>query len=146
MTLLLILVFSGIFIVLVLLLIASGANVSKETKQTMSNLESILVSRSRGIPRYRCESAQRRVAERNPLDQSVVAEGRTRALSARMLYQADLKWTAGVLILMSRFFFLVSSYLVYLRTGSLVYFVADRIAAGFCAICFCDAQTKPPVR
>jgi tight adherence protein B len=119
MALLLILVFSGIFIVLVLLLIASGANVSKETKQTMSNLESILTtgpatSRDTVVNLRRDETLSA-----IPWINRLLLKLELAPYLRLVIYQAGLKWTAGVLILLSGFFFLVSSYLVYLRTGSL---------------------------
>ncbi|WP_251106556.1 type II secretion system F family protein [Alloacidobacterium dinghuense] len=39
---------------------------------------------------------------------------------SRLLYQADLKWTAGTLILMSVVCFAASGYLMYLRTGGAI--------------------------
>jgi tight adherence protein B len=119
MTLLLILVFSGIFIVLVLLLIASGANVSKETKKTMSNLESIIVTGPAASRDTVVNLRRDEMLSAIPWINRWLLKVELAPYLRLMLYQADLKWTAGVLILMSGFFFLVSSYLVYLRTGSL---------------------------
>ena len=83
MALLLILVFSGIFIVLVLLLFASGADVSKETKQTMTNLESVLAASPAASRDTVVNLRKDEIAERNSVDQSLAAEDRTGALSAR---------------------------------------------------------------
>jgi tight adherence protein B len=38
-----------------------------------------------------------------------------------LLYQADLKWTAGGLLLMSTLCFAIPAYLVYLRTGTIIF-------------------------
>jgi tight adherence protein B len=120
MTLLLILVFAGVFIVLALLLFASGAAVSKETKQTMTNLESVLavgpsVSRDPVVD-----------LRKNELLSAIPWINRwllTFALAPHLrtvLYQANLQWTAGVLLMMSTVCFVIPAYLVYLRTHSIL--------------------------
>jgi tight adherence protein B len=119
MTLLLILVFAGVFIVLALLLFASGAAVSKETKQTMTNLESVLavgpsVSRDPIVD-----------LRKNELLSAIPWINRwllTFELAPHLrtvLYQANLKWTAGVLLMMSASCFTFPAYLIYLRTHSI---------------------------
>jgi tight adherence protein B len=121
MTLLLILVFSGIFIVLVLLLIASGANVSKETKQTMTNLQSVLAA-SRTASRDTVVNLRRdELLSAIPWMNRWLLKIELAPYLREVLYQADLKWTASVLILMSSLCFLVPAYLIYLRSGSLVF-------------------------
>jgi tight adherence protein B len=120
MALLLILVFSGIFIVLVLLLIASGANVSKETKQTMSNLRSVLTAGPAAARDTAVDLRRDEMLSAIPWINRLLLKLELAPYLRLVIYQAGLKWTAGVLILMSGFFFLVSSYLVYLRTGSLL--------------------------
>src|SRR5260370_16928515 len=119
MTLLLILVFAGVFIVLALLLFASGAAVSKETRQTMTNLESVLavgpsVSRDPIVD-----------LRKNELLSAIPWINRwllTFELAPHLrtvLYQANLKWTAGVLLMMSSSCFTFPAYLIYLRTHSI---------------------------
>ena len=121
MTLLLILVFSGIFIVLVLLLVAGGANVSKETKRTMTNLQSVLAA-SHTASRDTVVNLRRdELLSAIPWMNRWLLKIELAPYLREVLYQADLKWTASVLILMSSLCFLVPAYLIYLRSGSLVF-------------------------
>jgi tight adherence protein B len=121
MLLLLILVFSGIFIVLALLLFASGAGVSKEKKQIMTNLESVLAttpSKSRdAVVDLRKDELLSAIPWINRWLMKIELAPYLRAT----LLQADVKWTAGVLILMSAICCVLPAYLVYLRSGSLIF-------------------------
>lgn len=54
----------------------------------------------------------------------------------RMLYQADLKWTVGGLMMMCAGCFLVPAYLIYLRTGALLFGILGGLIIGFAPIGF----------
>ncbi len=58
------------------------------------------------------------IAQRGSLDQPLAAEDRACSALAQFLYQANVKWTAGGLLLMSVACFVIPAYLVYLRTGA----------------------------
>jgi tight adherence protein B len=136
MTLLLVLVFSGVFIVLVLLLIASGANVSKETKQTMTNLESVLAvtpaaSRDAVVDLHREE-----LLSAIPWVNRWLLKIELAPYLRELLYQANLKWTAGVLILMSALCFLIPAYLVSLRTRSAILSILIGLLVGMVPFVF----------
>lgn len=121
MLLLLILVFVGVFSVVALLLLASGTGASQQTKRTLAALESALA-----------------VAGGNPTD-AVVDIRKDELLSSipwvnrfllqleiaprlrKLLYQANLKWTTGGLLLMCVACFAIPGYLVYLRTGAAIF-------------------------
>jgi tight adherence protein B len=120
MLLLIVLVFLGVFIVATLLLIASRTGESKQTEQTLAVLQAALST-----------------SKLSPADQ-VVDIRKAELLSAvpwlnrwllklelaprlrTLLYQADLKWTAGGLILMCLTCFAIPAYLIYLRTGVVI--------------------------
>jgi tight adherence protein B len=118
MLLVLVLVFVGVFGVMALLLVASGSGATQRTKQTLIALESALAvepSRSSdpivdvrknellsAIPWINCWLLKFEIAPR----------------LRTLLYQANLKWTAGGLLLMSVGCFVVPAYLVYLRIGT----------------------------
>lgn len=121
MLLLLVLVFVGVFVVLTLLLVASGTAASQQAKQTLSVLESALA------------------VERSQSNDPIVDIRKMELLSAvpwinrwllkleiapslrSLLYQANVKWTAGGLLLMSVACFVFPAYLIYLRTGAFIF-------------------------
>ena len=130
MLLLLVLVFVGVFVVLTLLLVASGTGASQRTKQTLSALESALA------------------VERSQSSDPIVDVRKTELLSAvpwinrwllkleiapslrSLLYQANVKWTAGSLLLMSAACFVFPAYLIYLRTGAFIFAAMAGVLVG----------------
>lgn len=121
MLLLLVLVFSSVFAVFALLLFASGAGASLQTKQALATLESALATE---MPQSRDEVVDIRKNELlsaipwiNRWLLNIKVAPRLRSL----LYQANLKWTAGGLLLMSTACFAIPAYLVYLRSGAIIF-------------------------
>ena len=136
MTVLVALVFSGIFIVLVLLLIASGAGVSKETKQTLTNLESVLVARPAASRDPIVDLHKNELLSAIPWINRWLSKIELAPYLRKVLYQANLKWTASLLILISCMCFVVSSYLVYLRSRSLILSILIGVLVGFAPYIF----------
>lgn len=130
MLLLLVLVFASVFIVLALLMFASGAGASQRAQRTLAHLESALATntqRSRDqIVDIRKNELLSAVPWINRWLLNIELAPRLRVL----LYQANLKWTAGGLILMAVTCFIIPGYLVYVRTGSLVIGLAIAGLAG----------------
>ncbi len=120
MTLLMVLVFSGVFSVLTLLLFASGAAVSKETKQTMINLESVLAASPSASHDPIVNLRKDELLSAIPWINRWLLKIEFAPYLRGVLYQANLKWTAGVLILMSSVFFVIPTYLIYLRYHALI--------------------------
>lgn len=120
MTLLMVLVFSGVFSVLTLLLFASGAAVSKETKQTMMNLESVLAASPSASHDPIVNLRKDELLSAIPWINRWLLKIEFAPYLRGVLYQANLKWTAGVLILMSSVFFVIPTYLIYLRYHALI--------------------------
>jgi tight adherence protein B len=120
MTLLVVLVFSGVFSVLTLLLFASGAAVSKETKQTMINLESVLVASPSASRDPIVNLRKDELLSAIPWINRWLLKIEFAPYLRGVLYQANLKWTAGVLILMSSVCFIIPTYLIYLRYHALI--------------------------
>ena len=123
MLLLLVLVFIGVFIVLTLVLIASGTGASQQTKQTLAALESALaVEHSRTgdpIVDIRKSELLSAVPWINRWLLKIEVAPRLRSL----LYQANVRWTAGGLMLMSLACFAFPAYLIYLRSGAVIFSV-----------------------
>ncbi|MGB8477545.1 MAG: type II secretion system F family protein [Acidobacteriaceae bacterium] len=134
MLMLLVLVFIGVFVVLTLLLVATGSGASEQTKQTLAVLQSALAF------------------DKSKTDDPIVDIRKSELMSAipwinrwllkleiaprlrSLLYQADVKWTTGGLILMSIACFVFPSYLIYLRTGALIFAVAIGVIVGIAPI------------
>lgn len=118
MVLLLVIVFASVFLVMALLMLAGGADAAQRAKRTLAHLASALATTT---PESQDEVVDVR---KNELLSAVPWVNRWLSnieLAPRvrvMLYQANLKWTTGGLILMSFFCFLLPAFLVYLRTGS----------------------------
>jgi tight adherence protein B len=121
MLLLLILVFISVFAVAALLLVASGTGASQKTKQTLAALESALATER---PEARDQVVDLRKQELlsaipwiNRWLLKIELAPRVRIL----LFQANLKWTTGGLLLMSAASCMIPGYLIYLRTGAVVF-------------------------
>jgi tight adherence protein B len=121
MPLLLIIVFVGVFAVIALLLVASGAGASQRTKETLARLESTLAAggnahSSDEIVDLRKQELFSAVPWLNRWLLRLEIAPRLRVL----LFQANLRWTVGGLLLMSATCLLIPAYLVYLRTQTLL--------------------------
>ena len=121
MPLLLIIVFVGVFAVIALLLVASGVGASQRTKETLARLESTLAAggnanSSDEIVDLRKQELLSAVPWLNRWLLRLEIAPRLRVL----LFQANLRWTVGGLLLMSTTCLLIPAYLVYLRTRTLL--------------------------
>jgi tight adherence protein B len=130
MLLLLVLVFTGVFVVLTLLLVASGTGASQQAKKTLSALESALaVERSQSsdpIIDIRKMELLSAVPWINRWLMKLEIAPRLRSV----LYQANVKWTTGGLLLMSAACFVFPAYLIYLRTGAFIFAAMAGVLAG----------------
>jgi tight adherence protein B len=119
MLIVLLIVFLGVFAVSALLLIATGTGASQQTKRTLNVLYAALSSDKQltadPIVNVRKEELLSAVPMLNRFLLRLEIAPRLRNL----LYQANLKWTAGGLILMCLTCFLIPAYLIHLRTGSM---------------------------
>lgn len=123
MLLLMVLVFIGVFVVLALLMVASGTGASQQTKQTLAALESALaVEKSRSgdpIVDVRKNELLSAIPWINRWLLKIEVAPRLRNL----LYQANVKWTTSGLLLITAACFAFPTYLVYLRTGTVIFAV-----------------------
>jgi tight adherence protein B len=143
MQLLLIVVFVGVFAVFALLLIASGTGASQRVKETLARLESTLAAGGKANPSDEIVDLRKQELfsavpwlNRWLLRLEVAPRLRT------LLYQANLKWTVGVLMLMSLACFLIPAYLVYLRTGVIVLSLLIGLLLGGTPIFYVLAKRK----
>src|SRR5258708_8747411 len=112
---LLILVFFAVFAVSALLLTASRSGASKQTEQTMTVLHAALATGNRVAVDQIVDIRKEELLSAVPLLNRWLLRLEIAPRLRTLLYQADLKWTAGGLILMSMACFVIPSYLLYLR-------------------------------
>lgn len=121
MLLILALVFLGIFVAFALFLTAAGAGASQKTKHTLDTLQSALAvthtERADGLVDVRRQELLSAVPWLNQWLAQIKTAPRLRLL----LYQANIKWTVGGLLLLSIACFLFPAYLAYLRTGTAIF-------------------------
>ena len=121
MTLLLSIVFIGVFCVFALLLIASGTGASQRTKETLSRLESALATgRKAGVSDEIVDLRKQELFSAVPWLNRWLLRLEVAPRLRVLLYQANLKWTVGGLLLMSLACALIPGYLIYLRTNALI--------------------------
>lgn len=114
------LVFTGVFLVAMLLLIASGTGASEREKQTLARLDAILAADRQGRKDESVDIRKQELFSSIPLLNRVLLQLEIAPKLRRLLYQADLKLTPGGLLLMALACWLVAAYLIDLRTGSLL--------------------------
>lgn len=127
---LIVLVFAGVFAVVAMLLMASTAGSSQQAKQTLANLESALATASKQTRDQIVDIRRSELLSAVPWINRLLAKLEIAPQIRLWLYQANLGWTAGGLILMTIACFVVFGYLVYLRTGQVAFgFVLGLVAA-----------------
>jgi tight adherence protein B len=131
MLLVLALVFFGIFVIVALLLIASGTGASQRTKQTLTLLASALAVGSRELEDQMVDIRKHELLSAIPWINRWLLKIELAPRLRGTLYQANVNWTAGGLLLMSAACFVIPSYLVYLRTGAFFFALAIGLVLGF---------------
>jgi tight adherence protein B len=116
----LLLVFLGVFAILVLVLVGGGVGVSKEAKQTLAVLASTLFEKPDIVKDQIVDIRKQELFSAVPWINRWLRKLELAPRLSRLLYQANLKWTAGALILMSVGCFVVPGYLFYLRTSGVI--------------------------
>jgi len=136
MTLILVLVFLSVFVVIALVLTASGTGASQQAKQVIANLDAALAS-------GRLESRDQIVDIRKDEMLSAIPWINRWLLKMELaprvrtlLYQAGVKWTTGGLILMSTACFAIPAYLAYLRAGAVIFALLIGLLFGFAPLAF----------
>jgi tight adherence protein B len=121
MLLLLLLVFLGIFAVVSLLMIASGTGASQRTKQTLTLLRAAVAVGTRELHDQIIDIRKQELLSAVPWINRLLLKFELAPRLRATLYQANVKWTAGGLLLMCVACFVFPVYLVYLRTGTVAF-------------------------
>lgn len=130
-TIIMVVVFLAAFIVVALLAFALGSGATEQTKKVLATLNSALGT-SRAL-------AQEVVVDLRKSESFSAVPWVNRFLTKLeiaprmqlMLYQADLRWTAGFLMLLCFVCFAIPGYLVYLKTDSALIGAGVGVAFGF---------------
>src|SRR5277367_4367726 len=120
MQIIIIIVFLGAFAVVALLFVAGGTGASQQTKKTLATLQSALATSRPDSPDQLVDLRKQELLSAIPWINRQLLKIELAPRLRIMLYQANLKWTAGGLMLISSIAFLIVGYLLYLRTGHTV--------------------------
>ena len=120
MLLLLIVVFFAVFSVAALLMTAGRTDASQQTEQTLNVLKAALATTKLSPSDQAVDIRKEELFSAVPWLNRWLLKLEVAPRLRLLLYQADLKWTAGTLILMSMICFVIPAYLIYLRTGTLI--------------------------
>jgi tight adherence protein B len=121
MSLIVIVVFVGVFAVVALLVFAFSSEASKESKQVYAALDSALATESDPDKRDKDLSLRKNeMISSIPWLNRKLQEYELAPLLHTLLYQADLKWNAGTLVAGCVFCFALATYLTYMRFASIL--------------------------
>jgi tight adherence protein B len=133
MLLVIVLVFLGVFAVAALLLVASGTGASQQTKRTLTVLDAALSAEKQGVASDPVVDVRKKeLLSAVPLLNRFLLKMEMAPRLRHLLYQANVKWTAGGLILMSLAAFVIPFYLVYLKTDHLLLAFIIGLFLGLC--------------
>jgi tight adherence protein B len=121
MVLLLTIVFLAVFVVAALLLTAGKTGVSQQTEQTLSVLQAALATSKFSAADQAVDIRKIEVLSAVPWLNRWLLKLEVAPRLRILLYQADLNWTAGSLLLMCAISFMIPTYLIYLRTGTFIF-------------------------
>jgi tight adherence protein B len=116
MSVLIALVFLIVFAVFALILLGSGAGESRQTKQALAFLESALATDRKTGDDQLVDIRKQELLSAVPWINRLLTRIELAPRVSALLYQANVKWTAGGMILMSLACFAFPAYLIYLRT------------------------------
>jgi tight adherence protein B len=123
MLLIVMVVFLGVFAVVALLAAASGAGASRQDKEMLARLDSALATNmtKSDMADLLIDVRKNELLSTIPWIDRVLRKLELTPRLRRLLYQANLKWTVGGLCLMCAGLFVVTGYLVYLRTDNIFF-------------------------
>jgi tight adherence protein B len=138
MGLIIIVVFIAVFAVVALLFAATGTGATKQDREMLARLDSALATgKSKSdMSDLLVDVRKNELLSTIPWVDRALRKVELTPRLRRLLYQADLKWTVGGLMMMCFVAFMIPGYIVYWRTGNLVFGLAIGLAFGFAPIGF----------
>ena len=134
MNLIVIITFLGIFSVVALLLVATGTGASREAKQFRERLDSALAVERTGGSDVLVDLRKSEMLSAIPLMNRWLLGIKIAPRLHTMLYQANLKWTAGGLLLTCAIAAVLPAYVFYLRLNILLLSLIMGVVLGFAPI------------
>jgi len=128
------LVFLGVFTVAALLLVATGTGASDQAKRTLARLDSVLATNKTEMTDLLVDVRRNELMSSIPWLDRMMLKMELAPRLRSMLYQADVKWTVGGLLLMMGVAFVVPAYLTYLRSHAVLFAVAIGCAFAYMPI------------
>jgi tight adherence protein B len=128
-----IIVFIAVFIVVALLFAATGTGSAKQDREMLARLDSALaLGKSKSdMSDLLIDVRKNELLSTIPWIDKALRKVEVTPRLRRLLYQADLKWTVGGLLMMCFVAFILPGYLVYLRTSNILFAVGIGLAFGF---------------
>jgi tight adherence protein B len=127
--LLVVIVFIGVFLLTVLLIVATGAGASERVKQNIARLEALLATE--GVVKDETLDIQKQeLLSAIPIFNRILLRVEIAPKLRRMLYQAGVSWTPGGFLLISVAIWTIGAYLAYLRTGAFLFSLLLGLIAG----------------
>jgi tight adherence protein B len=113
-----VIVFLGAFSVVALILVATGMGASQQTKKVLARLDTALATSWTHTGDEIVDLRKQELLSAVPWINRMLGKIELAPRLRLMLYQANLKWTAGGLMLMTLACFAIPAYLFHLRTDS----------------------------
>jgi tight adherence protein B len=136
MALVIALVFTGVFAVVALLMIASWTGASQQAKQVRATLESVLATGRAGLRDQIVDIRKSELLSAIPWINRWLLKMELAPRLQTLLYQANLKWTAGGLILMSLTCFFIPFYLIHLKIHATIFCLLIGVLLGGIPLAF----------
>jgi tight adherence protein B len=130
MNLIIIIVFAGAFAVVALLLIAGGTGATQQTKKILATLDSALATSWTNTSDQIVDLRKQELLSAIPWINRWLLKIELAPRIRLMLYQANLKWTAGGLLLMCLMAFAIPGYLLYLKIDNALLSLLIGLAIG----------------
>ncbi|HWA93667.1 MAG TPA: type II secretion system F family protein [Terracidiphilus sp.] len=121
MLIIIVLVFLAAFVVVALLMIAAGPGKAEQGKKVMARLDSALAVGKPDNSDLLVDVRKNELMSSIPWLDRTLAQLELAPRLRRLLYQADLKWTVGGLLLFCFGCFFVAGWLVYYRTNAILF-------------------------
>ncbi len=118
-----IIAFLAIFVVAALLIAATGAGASEREKQAIARLHAVLATEASGIKDETVDLRKQELLSAIPLLNRLLLKFELTPKLRQLLYQAEVKWAPGGLLLMALTLYVFGTYLFYWRTGVLAFSV-----------------------
>ena len=136
MTIIVLFVFLSVFVVVALVAAATGAGASKQDKEMLARLDSALATNKgkSDMADLLVDVRKSDLLSNIPWIDKALRKVEVTPRLRRLLYQADVKWTVGGLVLMCAAAFVIPAYLIYLRTDAIPAAILGGCLFGFAPI------------